>query len=350
MIGATLEPGPSRPGRESGRPEILRAPTRDAAAAFADDVRAGLGAARKSLPPRYFYDELGSSLFEAICRLPEYYLTRAEDEILREHMPAILARAWRESTREGWLVEFGAGSATKTRHLIGALVGRGARLRYVPVDISAGELERTGEALLKAYPSLRVTAVAAEFDAALALVAARRGARPDGAPTLALFLGSTIGNFEPDARRVFLRDVRALLAPGDALLLGADRAKPAAEIVPAYDDALGVTAAFNLNLLARVNRELEATFDLRAFRHHALYDEEHGRIEMHLVSRVAQRVAIGALGLESSFEAGETIHTENSYKFSVEQLRALAGETGFELEQVWTDGAQRFLLTLLRAC
>jgi dimethylhistidine N-methyltransferase len=353
---AAARPGPPPPrgGLSAGaeQPErlvILHSPTRDAAAAFADDVRAGLTAPRKTIPPRYFYDDLGSCLFEAICRLPEYYLTRAENEILLAHTPAILDRAWRASAAEGWLVELGAGSATKTRHLIGALLERGTRLRYLPIDISAAELERTGRALIKAYPSLHVTGVAAGFDAALARIESERRARPAGAPTLALFLGSTIGNLEPAERAPFLRAVRRILDRGDALLLGADRAKPAAEIVPGYDDALGVTAAFNLNLLQRINRELGGSFDLRRFRHHALYDEAHDRLEMHLVSLDAQRVRIAALGLEVAFQPGETIHTENSYKFSAEQLRALAADSQFELEQVWQDRAERFLLTLLRA-
>ena len=328
---------------------ILRAQVGDAAAAFADDVRAGLCASPKTLPPRYFYDDLGSCLFEAICRLPEYYVTRAENEILQSHTPAILERAWRGPVREVRLVEFGAGSATKTRHLIRGLLARGAHLHYMPIDISATELERAGRALLEAYPSLRVTGVAAEFDAALAILEADKRAWPAGTPTLALFLGSTIGNLEPGERNRFLCAVRRLLVPGDALLLGADRAKPAAEVVPAYDDALGVTAAFNLNLLARINRELGGAFDLRSFRHRALYDEERGRIEMHLVSRSAQRVGLSALDLNVGFLPGESIHTENSYKFSADQLRGLAAESQFELEQVWQDGAQRFLLALLRA-
>lgn len=341
--------GLSGPTEQLGSLRILRSAGRDPAAAFRDDVRAGFSASPKSLPPRYFYDDLGSCLFEAICRLPEYYLTRAENEILREHTPAILDRAWRASGREGWLIELGAGSALKTRHLIGALMERGAPLHYVPIDISAAELERTGRKLLGAHPTLRVTGVAAEFEAALTILETETRTRPAGTPTLALFLGSTIGNLEPDERRPFLSAVRRLLEPGDALLLGADRAKPADEIVPAYDDALGVTAAFNLNVLARINRELGGAFDLRSFRHRALYDKERGRIEMHIVSRGAQRVAIAALGMDVGFLPGESIHTENSYKFGVEQLRALAADAQFEFEALWQDGAQRFLLTLLRA-
>jgi dimethylhistidine N-methyltransferase len=312
-------------------------------------VRAGLTAEPKTLPPRYFYDALGACLFEAICRLPEYYLTRAEDEILRTHLPAILDRAWPATGREGFLVEFGAGSATKTRHVIGALLERCPELHYFPIDVSEPTLTSAARSLLQDHPSLRVTGIAGEFADVFATLGGALRERAPHAPLLALFLGSTIGNFEPHQAPGFLADVRSVLRPGDALLLGADLAKPAAEVLPGYDDALGVTAAFNLNLLLRINRELGGDFDLASFRHHARLNEERSRVEMHLVSQVAQRVTIRALGLELAFREGESIHTENSYKYSEDDLRALAASGGFELAAVWRDRAQLFQLGLLRA-
>src|SRR5947209_1823493 len=233
---------------------------------FAADVRRGLTARQKFLLPKYFYDELGSQLFEAICRLPEYYLTRAESEIFARRSGEIVERASRGL--KVTLVELGSGSASKTRRIIEALLGRQQQLRYVPVDISPAALEASAHALLQDYTALHVTAYAGDYDAALP----RIGENLDGdTRALVLFLGSNVGNFDREGARAFLRHLRGVLRAGDCLLLGADLKKDPSVLEAAYDDALGVTAAFNLNLLARINRELGADFRLRAFRHVALY-------------------------------------------------------------------------------
>src|SRR5947209_10004117 len=233
---------------------------------FAADVRRGLTAARKFLPPKYFYDELGSQLFEAICRLPEYYLTRAESEIFARRSEEIVDATSRGSRVT--LVELGSGSASKTRRVIEALLRRQRRLLYVAVDISTAALEASARALLQDYGALAVNAYAGDYDAALPLVGAELD---EESRALVLFLGSNVGNFDREGARAFLRRLRGVLRAGDCLLLGADLKKDPAVLEAAYDDALGVTAAFNLNLLARINRELGADFRLRAFRHVALY-------------------------------------------------------------------------------
>jgi dimethylhistidine N-methyltransferase len=311
---------------------------------FAGDVRRGLTALKKFLPPKYFYDDLGSQLFEAICRLPEYYLTRAESEIFARHSEEIAGLAARGSAVT--LFELGSGSASKTRRVIEALLKRQARLTYVPVDISTAALEASARALLQDYPALNVEAYAGDYDAALPRLFENLGG---GARALVLFLGSNIGNFDRAEARDFLRRVRGVLRAGDAVLVGADLKKDPAALEAAYDDALGVTAAFNLNLLARINRELQADFHLRAFRHVALYDEREGRVEMHLESTRAQAVRIRALSLDVHFRVGERIHTENSYKYDLAELSALAAETGFHLARTWLDGGERFSSNLFIA-
>lgn len=312
------------------------------ASSFAEDVRAGLTDSRKSLSPKYFYDDLGSQLFEAICHLPEYYLTRAEREILRNHAAEIVALAGGPAR----LVELGSGSAEKTRYLIQALLDRQGSLQYLPIDISSASLERSSLELLQIYPRLSITAYAADYFTALKALAEGTGG---GERTIALFLGSNIGNFDPDASRAFLSEVRRVLKPGDALLVGADLKKAAEVLIPAYDDALGVTSAFNRNLLVRMNRELEADFEVAKFRHRADYNEELGRVEIRMVSLEQQTVRLRALDLEITFREGETIHTENSYKFDVEQLAEMARATGFALEKTWLDSAQRFSFNLFSA-
>lgn len=297
---------------------------------FGRDVRTGLTASPKWLPPRWFYDELGSSLFDAICFLPEYYVMRAEAELLNAHRRDI-AEAFGPNVR---LVELGSGMARKTRILLDPLTERTAALEYVPIDIDAAMLERSARELLPDYPHLRVTAICSDFArpaVPLAMLARHRGR------TVVLFLGSTIGNLDPGAAVSMLRDLRGALAPGDALFLGADLRKSRAILEPAYDDPLGVTAAFNRNLLTRMNRELRANFDLASFAHRAFYDETLGRIEMHLVSARAQSVDIGALGLTVHFAEGETIHTESSYKHDAATLAALAEASGFAIYRTWTD-------------
>jgi L-histidine Nalpha-methyltransferase len=309
---------------------------------FAEDVRRGLMASPKLLYPKYFYDELGSRLFEAITALPEYYLTRSEAEILRAHAGDIAA------TLGGpvWLLELGSGDGQKTRLLIEALLERQGKLEYVPVDISESAVRISSRSLLLTYPDLRITGYIGEYHSALRAI---RRERVLPGRTLALFLGSTLGNLDPGERPVLLADVRALLNPGEGFLLGTDLKKPESVLIPAYDDPLGVTAAFNLNLLGRINRELGGGFDLGAFRHRALYNREAGRIEMHLESRRVQNVPIRDLGIEVSFAEGETIHTENSYKFDLDQVAALAAETGFELRRTWMDSGRRFASNLLVA-
>jgi L-histidine N-alpha-methyltransferase len=312
---------------------------------FGRDVRTGLTAERKWLPPRWFYDALGSALFDAICFLPEYYVMRAEAEVLTSHRDEIV-EAFGGNVR---LVELGSGAARKTRILLDALTARQSEVEYVPVDVDAGMLERSGRELLNDYANLRVTAVSSDFtQPSVALAAAYRAHRSDGR-TVVLFLGSTIGNLDPDGAVAMLRDLRKALVPGDALFLGADLRKSRDVLEPAYDDPLGVTAAFNLNLLARINRELRGHFALEAFRHRAFYDETHGRIEMHLVSTRAQRVRIEALDLEIAFDEGETIHTESSYKHDQGTLATLAEASGFTIAQRWTDARQWFADVLMTA-
>jgi L-histidine N-alpha-methyltransferase len=316
----------------------------DADGEFASDVRRGLSAARKHLPPKYFYDQLGSQLFDAICLLPEYYLTRAEDEILARHASEMVAAIGGERIT---LLELGSGSAVKTRLIIEALLKRQADLLYIPVDISASALETSARVLLQSFPTLRIAAYASDYDGALARV---RESVKEGDRLLALFLGSNIGNFERDEAQRFLRDLRKrVLRANDALLLGADLKKDARVLEAAYDDALGVTAAFNLNVLARINREFDADFDLRAFKHIAFYHEAQGRIEIYIESRCAQLVQIRGLKMSVAFTEGERIHTENSHKYSVAELSQIASLANFKCAHTWLDEAGRFSSNLFIA-
>ncbi|HEX2123845.1 MAG TPA: L-histidine N(alpha)-methyltransferase [Thermoanaerobaculia bacterium] len=325
------------PGARFG---LVRVPS--SADDFATDVRTGLTAPRKWLPPRWFYDALGSSLFDAICFLPEYYVTRAETEVLLTHT-AEIANAFGSGVR---LVELGSGMARKTRILLDALTARGRDLEYAPVDVDEAMLERSARELLSEYRHLRVTAVCSDFSRPSVPLGAlpRRHGR-----TVVLFLGSTIGNLEPQPAIAMLRDLRRSLAPGDALFLGADLRKERAILEPAYDDALGVTASFNLNLLQRINRELGGGFALDAFAHRAFYDADLGRIEMHLASRRDQVVRIDALDLDVAFAEGETIHTESSHKYDEPTLRELAHASGFAVERMWTDRRRWFADVLMVA-
>ncbi|PYP88022.1 MAG: L-histidine N(alpha)-methyltransferase [Blastocatellia bacterium AA13] len=310
---------------------------------FARDVAAGLTSTPKALLPKYFYDDLGSRLFEAICLLPEYYLTRAESEILSSNADEI-AGSVAGAVR---LIEFGSGSSEKTRFLIEAFLRRQHTLHYLPVDISRMSLERSAREMLHDYPGLSVTAYAMRYAAALS----RFSAEPPvtGVRNLALFLGSNIGNFDAEESRAFLQGVRKVVGKGGALLLGADLRKSPDVLLPAYNDSLGVTAAFNLNILVRINRELGGEFDISTFEHRVKYDQERGRVEMHIASTRPQAVRIEALDLEIDFAEGETIHTEDSYKFDLAQLSALAADTGFSLDQSWRDSLGRFSFNLLVA-
>ena len=313
---------------------------RDPLTGLAEDVRKGLTAKPKRFLPKYFYDELGSQLFEAICLLPEYYLTRAENEILQHYADAIAASVDGEIT----LVEMGSGSASKTRLIIEALLRRQPRLLFMPVDISASAIESSSRILLQSYPRLTIEAYAADYFAGLAELGKNPRKR-----TLALFLGSNISNFDRDEALRFLRALRSVLNKGDALLLGADLKKDPAILEAAYNDALGVTSAFNLNVLARINRELGGTFDLRAFRHRAFYNEAMGRIEIYIESLFNQRVRIEKLDLEVDFTVGELIHTENSYKYDIGGITQIAADTGFERSHTWFDSQERFSSNLLLA-
>ncbi len=316
------------------------------ASSFADDVRRGLTASPKQLFPKYLYDELGSQLFEAICLLPEYYLTRAENEIFARHADEIVNAVAAARGEQVALIELGSGSATKTRLIIESLLKRQPELLYTPVDISPAALEGSARVLLQSYPALRVTAFAADYDSAMPRLRENVGER---ATALALFLGSNIGNFDPAEARAFLRNLRGVLRAGDALLLGVDLKKDARTLEAAYDDALGVTAAFNLNLLTRLNREFQADFEPRAFKHIARYNEARGRVELYLESSEAQIVNLRALELTINFSAGERIHTENSYKYHLDEISRLATETGFARARTWLDSREQFSSNLFLA-
>ena len=307
---------------------------------FAGDVRRGLSANPKHLFPKYLYDELGSQLFEAICRVDEYYLTRAEKEILSQHVGEIVASVPECKT----LIELGSGSAEKTRKIIEALLTHQAELLFIPVDISASALEISSRALLAAYPELRIEAYAADY---LQGLAAMQPLPPRRA--LMLFLGSNIGNFEKAEALTFLRAIRRMMRPGDALLLGADLKKDRATLESAYNDALGVTRAFIVNELARINRELGGNFDLWAFGLRSVYNEEAGCVEVYLESLRSQSITIRSLEMSVDFAAGEWMHMEHSYKFDVDELARMGSLSGFVLEKTWLDSGQRFSSNLFRA-
>jgi L-histidine N-alpha-methyltransferase len=307
-------------------------------AAFARDVRAGLTSQPKRLSCCYFYDDEGSQLFEDICGLPEYYLPRAEREILETHAAELAARFPDDTT----LVELGSGNAAKTRLLLAAFLARRQSLRYVPIDICRTVLEESSLQLLRDFPALEVLAIAGEYHEGLrhlqSAVPRRR---------LILWLGSNVGNFDRPKAAAFLARVRATMTPEDRLLVGIDLRKDRAVLERAYDDSRGITAQFNLNLLTRINRELAGHFDLALFRHRAVYDQDVGRIEMYLDSLPQQKVLIEKLDMKVSFTAGEAIHTENSYKYSTAEIDALARQAGLRLECQWLDTKRRFSENLL---
>jgi dimethylhistidine N-methyltransferase len=296
---------------------------------FLQEVTAGLSRPLKELPPKYFYDERGSELFEAICRLPEYYLTRTELAIMRDH-GGEMARHLGPGCA---VIEYGSGSGRKTRLLLKAL----SPVAYVPIDIAREQLQVTSAEIAGEFPRLAVTAVCADYSRSFRLP---QLAGPPPRRRVVYFPGSTIGNLSLPEAAAFLANARRLVGPGGGMLVGVDLKKDAARLNAAYNDALGITAAFNLNLLARINRELDADFDLAAFRHHAFYNDTLGRVEMHLVSLGDQRVRVGPA--EFAFRGGETIHTESSHKYSVDEFRALAESAGFEPGRCWTDGGSQF--------
>jgi L-histidine Nalpha-methyltransferase len=321
-----------------------RLPRRQPAAAarvddrLALDVRQGLSAAPKRLPCRYLYDDLGSVLFEAITLLPEYGVTRAEDSLLRASAPAIAERL----VPGVMVAELGSGGGKKSGELLRAILSFQTEVTYLPIDISAAALT-TCARRMREMPGVQVRGIEALYLDGLGEIDRTRDAWP---PLLVLFLGGNVGNFDRAEAVAFLKEVRRRLRPGDSLLIGADLRKPAARLLAAYDDPTGVTAAFNLNLLGRINRELGGDFDLRAFCHEARWCDAESRVEMHLVSTTAQRATVTACDLTVSFEAGETIWTESSYKYDEAALDALGRSAGFTPADRWIEGDWGFAESL----
>jgi L-histidine N-alpha-methyltransferase len=309
--------------------------------ALRTDVTDGLTSSPKQLPPKWFYDERGTALFDEITRLPEYYPTRAEREILQTRAADVAA-----ITGAHTLVELGSGSADKTRLLLSALCTGGTLRQYAPVDVSDAALWESGRALVGEYPGLAVHAVLADFESHLEML-------PDllagGGPRLTAFLGGTIGNLAPEPRAAFLAAVRASTSVGDWLLLGTDLVKDPTVLVRAYDDAAGVTAEFNRNVLYVINRELKADFDVESYEHVAVWDPEHEWIEMRLRSPRAQEVNVAALDLGVRFVAGEEMRTEISAKFRPDRVHDELAAAGFAVRSWWTDRAGRFAVTLAKA-
>ena len=306
----------------------------DLGAAMRADVRRGMSATAKELPSKYFYDEEGSALFDAITRLPEYYPTRTERGILVERAGEIAARSGADT-----LIELGSGTSEKTRLLLDAFHRRRALRRFVPFDVDESTLRSAAAAVAAEYPGVAVHAVVGDFERHLALL-------PKGGRRMIAFLGSTIGNLTPEERAGFLADIVAQLEPGDTFLLGTDLVKDVDRLEAAYDDAAGVTAAFNRNVLCRLNRELDADFAPDRFEHVALFDTEREWIEMRLRSTGDQVVTIAALGLTVRFSAGEEMRTEISAKFRPDGLTGELTAAGLELLGLWTDPAGDFALSL----
>ena len=306
--------------------------------AMAREVREGLSAMPKRLPAKLFYDEAGSALFEQITELPEYYLTRTERAIFEDYAARILEAAGPSLT----LVELGAGTASKTRILIEELLQRQTRALFYPIDVSPSALNEAVRQMATQFPQLRVSPIVADYTGGVPALSRISGRK------LVLYIGSSIGNFEPSQAVGILRRIRRSLRAGDALLLGTDLAKSSKILVPAYDDAQGVTAQFNKNMLVRLNRELDADFDLGAFRHVAVWNKRCSRMEMYLESTVKQSVFLPALDLDVPFEEGERLHTENSYKYTEEMVNTIVHESGFTLEKTWADSKGWFGVHLAR--
>lgn len=308
---------------------------------MAEEIRAGLlRPGQKELPSKYLYDEIGSELFEVISVLPEYGLTRADERLLQKHSPEIVSRL----TPHVLVAELGSGSGKKTRWLLESLA-RSQCTTYCPIEISPTALARC-ESELGRIDCVSIVGFERPYLDGLLAAAARR---EDGDHLLVLFLGSTIGNFDRDAGERFLGEVRRILYPGDALLLGTDLEKPLPQMLAAYDDPIGATAAFNLNLLARLNRELGANFDLGAFRHEARYNQNERRVEMHLRSLRDQQISIPGAGFSVFFKQGETIWTESSHKYKAEEIGAMAQRNGFRCDAQWVDAEWPFAESLLIA-
>ncbi len=305
---------------------------------FAEDVLEGLSTQPKRLSPRYFYDETGSKLFEDICNLPEYYVTRTERSILQRFAPQIA----RYSEGNMSVIELGSGNSRKTGLLIEALITRQGALHYLPIDISESMLVQSAKHLLKTFPELRITAHVAEYNAGI-----QRIAEEDFEQKMVVFLGSNIGNFELDEASDFLCKIRRGMNRNDYFLLGTDMQKDVPILEAAYDDSQQVTAAFNMNLLRRINHELGGDLNVKNFSHFAFYSAEKNRIEMHLRSEKEQEVHIGQLNKTFQFRQGETIHTENSYKYNKAQIIEMCSQTRFHLAQSWQDDRGYFSLNLL---
>lgn len=309
---------------------------RDSPFRLAEDTRRGLTSRPKTMPPKYFYDGRGSRLFESITRSPEYYQTRTETKILERWAPGIV-----RDLKPAALIEFGSGSAAKTRVILDSMCKQGILEGYGPLDVSVDASRRASEALVREYPDLRVEGVVGDFE------------RPHDLPfpgrrRLLAFLGSTIGNFDRDRSVGFLRSVATEMTPADGFLIGFDLVKDRETLERAYNDAAGVTAEFNLNLLRVMNRELRADFDLRQFEHRAFFNEPESRIEMHLVSRRAQTVHLRSIDLEVEFESGESVRTELSHKYTRTSVRELLDSAGLRLAAWTTDSRNRFALALAR--
>jgi len=304
---------------------------------LARDVRLGLAAAPKALPPKYFYDDYGSRLFDAICDLPEYYLTRTEQSLLERVADDVIATA-----QPAELVEFGSGASRKTRLLLDAVQRAGRRLRYLPFDVSEGMLRHAAYSLLREYDALHVHAVVGDYECDLDRL-------PRGAHRLVLFLGSTIGNFTPAATASFLTGLRRQLTPGEHFLLGVDLVKPVEVLEAAYNDSAGVTAEFNRNVLRVINRALGADFVPERFQHVAFFDPQRAQIEMHLRAAAAHTVQVRALGMQIPFRAGETIHTEISRKFTRAQVTTMLRDASFELVRWYAAPNDYFGLALAHA-
>ncbi|OBG40296.1 L-histidine N(alpha)-methyltransferase [Mycobacterium sp. E3198] len=298
------------------------------------DVLDGLQQTPKTLPPKWFYDSVGSDLFDQITRLPEYYPTRAEAEILRANSGEVASASEADT-----LVELGAGTSEKTRRLLDALRDRGSLRGFVPFDVDASVLSATATAIQREYPGVEINAVCGDFEEHLTEI-------PDGGRRLFVFLGSTIGNLTPEPRAEFLATLAGVMRPGDSLLLGTDLVKDTERLVRAYDDAAGVTARFNRNVLAVINRQLDADFDVEAYHHVARWNADEERIEMWLRAARRQRVRVGALDLTIDFADGEEMLTEVSCKFRPDGVSAELAEAGLRRVRWWTDGAGDFGLSL----
>ena len=303
---------------------------------FREDVATGLRRSQKTIPPKYFYDAPGSLLFEQICQQPEYYLTRTEAKILRTHAADVV-----DMVGNCVLVELGSGSAVKTRLLFDEYQRREQALHYVPIDISASMLEESARALTTIYPRLQIDGLATDYGNGLA-------ALPHAQTRLVLFLGSNLGNFTPAEQEELFAQLARTLQQGDYFLVGLDLRKPTAVLEPAYNDVAGVTAAFNLNLLHRMNRELAARFDSSTFTHLAFYNTTQHQVEMHLRSTIAQEVTIAALDMRVAFQPGETIHTEISRKFDPAEVRAQLAHYGFTPRAHWADDRDWFQVSLFQ--